>query len=347
MLNRALRLIDGDIIIRMGFFIRDLHQHIEELHAEQFGDQYSPASFTVYRGQGLSKTDFEQMLNTKGGLISFNNFLSTSKQREISLGFAQYAAANPDSVGILFIMQIDPAQSTAPFASIREISYFHTEDEVLFSMNTVFRICDIKPMTENNCLYEAILTLTSDDDEDLCALTDSIRDEIPSCEGGWRPLGLMLEKMGQFDKAEEVYQALLEQITYELTKGSLYHVLGRIKFSQGKYQEAIMFHDKAINIYQENFSPVSPKLFDIYNNIGLAYGAIGENSTALSYFEKAVAIRQQSHCSDHPDLAYSYNNIGNVYYSMDNYLEALSFHEKALAIQQQSLPPNHPHLAVL
>jgi hypothetical protein len=71
----------------MGFFIADLHRHIVELHAEQFGNQYSPASFTVYRGQGLSKTDFEQMLKTKGGLMSFNNFLSTSKQREVSLAF--------------------------------------------------------------------------------------------------------------------------------------------------------------------------------------------------------------------------------------------------------------------
>ncbi len=93
-------------------------------------------------------------------------------------------------------MKIDPAQSTTPFASIREVSYFHTEDEVLFSMHTVFRICDIKLMAENNRLYEVILTLTSDDDEDLSTLAYSIRDEIPSCVSGWTPLGLMLEKMG-------------------------------------------------------------------------------------------------------------------------------------------------------
>ena len=37
MLNRALRMSDVDIIIKMGFFIGDLHRHIEELHKEQFG----------------------------------------------------------------------------------------------------------------------------------------------------------------------------------------------------------------------------------------------------------------------------------------------------------------------
>ncbi|CAF1206576.1 unnamed protein product [Rotaria sordida] len=35
MLNRGLRLLDVDIILKMGFFIRDLHRHIDELHREQ------------------------------------------------------------------------------------------------------------------------------------------------------------------------------------------------------------------------------------------------------------------------------------------------------------------------
>jgi len=32
MLNRALRMMKVDIIIKMGFFVRDLHCQIEELH---------------------------------------------------------------------------------------------------------------------------------------------------------------------------------------------------------------------------------------------------------------------------------------------------------------------------
>jgi hypothetical protein len=37
MLNKALRTMDVDIISKMGFFIRDLHNHIAELHTEQYG----------------------------------------------------------------------------------------------------------------------------------------------------------------------------------------------------------------------------------------------------------------------------------------------------------------------
>ena len=65
MLNRALRMIDVDIIIKMGFFIGDLHRHIEKLHKEQFGNHQTGKTFTVYRGQGLSKTDFDQTEKNK------------------------------------------------------------------------------------------------------------------------------------------------------------------------------------------------------------------------------------------------------------------------------------------
>jgi hypothetical protein len=91
MLNRALRLMDVDSIIKMGFFISDLHRHIEQLHKKQFSGQNSGTSFSVYRGQGMTKSEFKQMIETKGGLLSFNNFLSTSKNRKVSLDFAQRA----------------------------------------------------------------------------------------------------------------------------------------------------------------------------------------------------------------------------------------------------------------
>ncbi|CAF4251888.1 unnamed protein product, partial [Adineta steineri] len=167
MLNRALRLMDGDIITHMGFFIGDLHRQIEQLHKEQYADTTAADNFTVYRGQGLSTGDFEKMSKTKGGLISFNNFLSTSKVRNISLGFAQNATKNPYQVGVFFVIKIDPSQLTTPFASIAGISKFQGEEEVLFSMHSVFRIQNIKQMGGNNRLYEVNLTLTADNDPEL------------------------------------------------------------------------------------------------------------------------------------------------------------------------------------
>lgn len=81
MLNQALRHQEIDTIIKMGFFIRDLHEEIKRLHKQQFLAEFNDDEgflFTVYRGQGMKPADLEKMKKTKGGLLSFNNFLSTS-----------------------------------------------------------------------------------------------------------------------------------------------------------------------------------------------------------------------------------------------------------------------------
>ncbi|CAF0781221.1 unnamed protein product [Adineta steineri] len=344
MLNQALRSIDVDIIVRMSFFIKDLHCDIQRLHSEQFDDHQSGSTFTVYRGQGLSKEDFAEMTKTKGGLLSFNNFLSTSKNQDVSLNFAQQAATNPDLVGILFVMSINSAISTSPFASVTDVSYFHTEDEVLFSMHTIFRIGDIKPMDGNNHLYQVNLTLTNDNDQDLRTLTDRIRQETFPNLIGWYRLGELLIKMGEFNKAQEVYEILLHQTTDESDKSPVYDQIGEIKDRQGESSEALTYYKKSLAIKQKTLPSNHLNLGMSYNNIGIVYEKMSNYRKALSSHEKALAIKQKSLPSNHPSLGVSYNNIGNTYDSMGDYPKALSSYEKALAIRQQSLPSNHPDL---
>jgi len=47
--NKALRTQNIDIILKMGFFVRDLHRQIEELHSKI--DKHK--RLTLYRGQGM------------------------------------------------------------------------------------------------------------------------------------------------------------------------------------------------------------------------------------------------------------------------------------------------------
>ncbi|CAF1444681.1 unnamed protein product [Adineta steineri] len=346
MLNRALRLMDGDIITRMGFFTGNLHRQIEQLYKKQYASTTAADTFTVYRGQGLSTGDFEQMMETIGGLLSFNNFLSTSKDRNTSLAFAERAAQNLDHVGVLFIMKVNPAQSTTPFASIAGISKFQGEEEVLFSMHSVFRIEDIKQMDENNCLYEVNLVLTADNDPELSRLTDHIRKESFADAEGWGRLGLVLSKLGQFNKAEDIYQVLLHQTKNDKEKAPIYHQLGMLKRKQGKHKEALTYYEKSLALYQKTLPPYHPTVASSYSNIGNVHYDTSNYSEALFAHEKALEIKQQSLPSNHPSLANSYNNIGLVYCDMSNYPRALASHEKALKIRQKSLPPNHPDLAM-
>jgi tetratricopeptide (TPR) repeat protein len=344
MLNRALRMMEVDLIIKMGFFVRDLHNHIVALHSKQYKGQTHSNSFTVFRGQGLSPSDFEQLMNTQGGLLSFNNFLSTSKNRDVSLDFARRTMATSSSVGVLFIIKIDPSVSATPFANVRAVSAYQKEEEILFSMHSVFRIGQLKQLDGNNRLWQVDLTLTSDNDPQLLALTERMQEETGG-PTGWLRLGKLMVLVGQFNKAEELYEILLKQTTDKSIKAHLYDMLGWIKNNQGEYAEAIEFYEKSIKIKQKILSPTDPELTASYNNIGLVYKNMGEYSKALSHCEKALEIKPKTLPPNHPSLATSYNNIGSVYNSMGEYSKALSHYEKALEIFQKTLPPNHPLLA--
>jgi tetratricopeptide (TPR) repeat protein len=342
MLNRALRMLEGDTIINMGFFIRDLHQQIRELHRKQVGF-YHGKSFILYRGQGLLKKDFEKLVQSKNGLMSFNNFLSTSKDPVISLLFAEGALGSPNMIGILFKMTIDPSVSSAPFASIQNVSYFQTEQEILFSMHTVFRIGEINKIDNNDSLYQVDLKLTADDDQELRTLTERIRKEVVGATG-WQRLGRLLVKLSQFDKAEELYNVLLEQTSDEGEKALYYNNLGYIKDNQGDYEKAIEYHEKGLEIGEKTLSPDDPSLATSYGNIGLVYRNMGDYTKAVSFLQKDIGIVEKTLSPDDPWLATSYNNIATVYMNMGEYSKALSFYEKALEIYEKTLPSNHPLL---
>jgi tetratricopeptide (TPR) repeat protein len=345
MLNRALRLMEVDLITTMGFFVRDLHEHIATLHSEQYGGQSHSNSFPVYRGQGLSPTDFDQLQTTQGGLLAFNNFLSTSLDPNVSLGFIQRTINTSDKVGVLFVMKIDPSISATPFANVKNVGYFQEEEEILFSMHSVFRIGQVKQIEKNNNrLWQVDLTLTGDHDPQLQELTKSMQEDT---EGptGWFRLGRLMMKVAQYDKAEQVFEMILDRTTDEKERGEIYYYLGWIKKDQGKYTEAITYYEKSLKIRQKTLPANHSDLATSDHNIGSVYHKMGEYSKALSYYEKALEIRQKSLPANHPDLAQSYNNIGGMFHSMGKYSESLSYYERALEIRRKTLPANHPDLA--
>ncbi|CAF2088816.1 unnamed protein product [Rotaria magnacalcarata] len=161
MLNRGLRSLDMEAMCKLGFFIRSLHLQLEQLHQEQSAS--FKKSFTVYRGQGLSKEDFQNLNDSKGGLLSFNNFLSTSTDRKLATIFApDTLERNPDIVGVMFIMTIDPSKissSITPFAMIEKHSALPREQEILFTMHSVFRIVEITQTSSDSRLWEALIDL--------------------------------------------------------------------------------------------------------------------------------------------------------------------------------------------
>ena len=343
MLHCALYTMEIDLIITLAFFIRDLHQQISQLHSKQYNGQHSSNSFIVYRSQNLSQTDFDQMKETKGGLLSFNNFLLTNKNREISLNFVRQTS---DVLGILFVITIDPSISSTPFANLRNIGYNSKEEAILFSIHSIFRIEDIKQIDENNRLWQVNLTLISNKSSQLNVLTEYIQKETFPEVKGWYRLGELLIKFNHYDKAEQLYNILLDQTSDELDKGNIYHQLGLIMDKKEQYTQAVIHYEKSITIKNKILPPTHSNLASLYNNVGLVYEKLGQFVKALSYQQKALDIYQKNLSEDDLNLSYCYDNIGRVYQKFIEYSKALTNYEKALTIRQKILPADHPDLAI-
>ncbi|CAF2091390.1 unnamed protein product, partial [Rotaria magnacalcarata] len=190
-LNLYLRTMDVEAIMKMSFFLCDLHRQIQKSYSEHINFNGTEVS-VVYRGQGLSTYDFNKLI--KGGLISFNNFLSTSTNKDVAYLFMESSLGNPGTVGILFKILIGSTISSTPFIYIGERSDYNQEEEILFTMHSVFRIDKIKKYDSDDRLYEVTLIPTTGDDKQLRELTDIVRKEV-SGSTGWHRLARLLSKI--------------------------------------------------------------------------------------------------------------------------------------------------------
>ena len=104
-------------------------------------------------------------------------------------------------------MEIDPSTSTIPFVSLSDVDDIpFCENEILFSMHSVFRIEAIEGITGS--LWTVDLTLTSDTDDQFQRLAERLRKEIEG-PNSLHQLGKLLIKMGEFDEAEETFKDVI------------------------------------------------------------------------------------------------------------------------------------------
>ena len=344
MLNDALREQQTDVLIKMGFFIYELYQHIEQLHQAQKTD--FSKKFTVFRGQGLSVDKFEQLKKTKDGLLSFNNFLSTTLQKHITKEFIDKALGDPNKVAVLYTITVDPSISSAPFAFVEDdIGYYgDKEQEMLFSMHTVFRIRTIRQDNDEIRLWHVQLEQTSDNDPLLNGVLDRMRKEIAGPSPSYR-LGALMIKVGKFNKAQELYQQLLRDALDVRDKANIYYQLGYISDQQEQYDQALQFYENALKIYLDHFSADHPNIASCYNNMGMVYDSKKDYRKALAYYEKALKIYEKTSSDNDENVGTCYNSIGVVYSNLGDYRQALSYCKRAMEILPKSLPATHPTIA--
>ncbi|CAF3309224.1 unnamed protein product, partial [Rotaria socialis] len=73
-----------------------------------------------------------------------------------------------------------------------------------------------------------------------------------------------------------------------------------LKDSQGEYQQAVTFYEKALEINRKTLPEDDASLAPTYTNIGGVYSSMGEYSKALEYYEKDLHITKKALPPTHP-----------------------------------------------
>ena len=113
----------------------------------------------------MTITELKKLQKNVDTLISMNSFLSTTTNAEAAIFFAGDGSPdNPETeVSVLYQITVDiRLPHSIPFAKIDYLTVYENEDEVLFSMASVFRIDQVE---QYGNLWVVDLTLINKEDE--------------------------------------------------------------------------------------------------------------------------------------------------------------------------------------
>lgn len=384
LLNKALRTENIDDIFKYRFFIADLYQQLNELHTDFIRKRSVDNEndiLTVYRGQSMYATEFKKIQDNVGGFISINTFFSTTTSSIVAANFISDGSERPLLESVIFEIDIDTKKTTKPFANAQSLSTMQNENEIIFSIGTVFRIESVELITD--IIWQVKLAISEKDDEHIKEVYSYLQNDLTTNTPSLQTLGDFLREMSKYERAEHYYRLMMNElpaqhedipnicngigVTYyqrglydEAMKyfqdalsmnsskyevfAATYSNLGLLQREQCQYAAALESFQQAVKIMENNSAKPDIVLASMFLNIGNIYDRQGDHREALDYFSKSLDIARSTLPKFHPFFITLHNNIGSVYDNLADYQLALSNFDGALTISQKILPPHHSSL---
>ncbi|CAF1542795.1 unnamed protein product, partial [Didymodactylos carnosus] len=314
LLNNGLSVRNIDMLFAFCFLIKDIYKQLE----------------TIYENT-ISTDELNRIKSTIGQFISMNSFLSTSRNQEEALFFTRSITISETIQRILFEIDADTSFIAKPFDDIVNLSYIRQEEEVLFMLDSIFRIKNII-YDENKSIWIISLVLCSDNDQDLKDIFAYMKQEMGE-ETSLVSLENLPRKMGEFEKAENYFNRLLKELLMDDQNISSYYTsldlvakekclannfnnIDAVYEVKRQYEPALKNYHKAFKIYRNSLGPDDLQLAKCYNNIGniAQKKEIHQYDMPIAYFTKALEIAKKNLPDEHFDLATHYHNIGLAYY---------------------------------
>ena len=174
LINHSLRTGAIDLIFKLRYFIRDLHDQLAQMQTE-IVRLLSPNTriLKLYRGFRMALKELQVLQENQDDFLSTSSFLSTTSDYQAALFFAGDGNVDENFVSVIYKIKVDlSVKHSTLFAKIDYKSIFKDEDEFLFSMGAVFRIGQITQVKDR--LWKIELTLTSTEGEQWSILTSHL-----------------------------------------------------------------------------------------------------------------------------------------------------------------------------
>ncbi|CAF1568921.1 unnamed protein product, partial [Didymodactylos carnosus] len=300
----------------------------------------------VYRGKYLACSTLQKLIDNEGALISFNDFLSTTKDKDVAMVYAGGGATRPGQESVLFELHMDRTIITKPFLKLTpKETKVPAEAEVLFSIGTVWRIRKVVKPPEGNNIWLIVLESSKYQDPNASELTDFLKQEIPQTST-LLTLGIFLTKIGQVDKAEKYYRMLLNELQTEHEDyGYVCNQLGCLLYDKKHYSLAKDYFENAMRYTKgtktETYivAKINHKLVQLDSQYC---------PTLLDDQLETLEVTLKSLSSEHTDLQTAIlNNIGRAYHQLGNHPEAINSYEKARDLLKETKPVDLGTLSVV
>jgi tetratricopeptide (TPR) repeat protein len=161
--------------------------------------------------------------------------------------------------------------------------------------------------------------------------------------------GDILRQQSYLEEARVVYLEALEMLN---SREECNEMLARISASIGVLydavqndEEAIVFYEHAIAMYERLDPPELTSVADICNNLGFIYRSLGNMDTAEALFVKGLEICHSAYGKNHEKTATLFNNVGALYLKLGSDAQAREMHTMALEGRLASLGDDHPDTA--
>ena len=344
LLNKALRYQNIDHLYQCRFLMRDI---FNQLSARKDFDQ---SHFHLYRGQAMFNEEFYRLTRSSNQLLRINSFFSTTKDKQIAVGFAISSVEETDSRkrAILFDIEINTQiGQTRPYADISDISQHHEEAEVLFMCGTVFRLKNVTFDQQMN-IWIIELQLCSEDDYEYKMIYKQFQQQYLSEQRNLNliDLGNILKDIGDDGKAEKYYSQLLNTLNEDDPHiQRCYHNFGILAYRKSDFETALKYFRQALDM-ELRWEKCEPSFIrNIYTWIGNVYFTQSNLQSAFENYNKALNYQSELDCRDRMIETALYANIASVYTLWEQHELALEKHLECLNLKLSFLDAKDPNIA--